>query len=58
MSTDDLVDEINRQLARLSREQEVDNSNKLALEFEPTVHLVTVLELCQRRKMGRLLVYQ
>lgn len=39
MSTADLVDEINRQLARLSQEQ-VDNSNKLALEFEPTVHLV------------------
>ena len=40
MSTADLVDEINRQLARLSQEQ-VDNSSKLALEFEPTVHLVT-----------------
>ena len=40
MSTDDLVNEINRQLARLSQEQ-VDNSSKLALEFEPTVHLVT-----------------
>ncbi len=40
MSTADLVDEINRQLARLSQEQ-VNNSNKLALEFEPTVHLVT-----------------
>ena len=40
MSTDDLVNEINRQLARLSHEQ-VDNSSKLALEFEPTVHLVT-----------------
>lgn len=40
MSTDDLVNEINQQLARLSQEQ-VDNSNKLALEFEPTVHLVT-----------------
>ena len=40
MSTADLVNEINRQLARLSQEQ-VDNSSKLALEFEPTVHLVT-----------------
>ena len=40
MSTADLVDEINRQLARLSQEQ-VNNSSKLALEFEPTVHLVT-----------------
>lgn len=40
MSTADLVNEINRQLARLSQEQ-VNNSNKLALEFEPTVHLVT-----------------
>ena len=40
MSTADLIDEINRQLARLSQEQ-VDNSSKLALEFEPTVHLVT-----------------
>ena len=40
MSTADLVEEINRQLARLSQEQ-VDNSSKLALEFEPTVHLVT-----------------
>ena len=40
MSTADLVDEINRQLARPSQEQ-VDNSSKLALEFEPTVHLVT-----------------
>ena len=40
MSTADLVDEINRQLARLSQEQ-VDNSSKLALEFEPTVNLVT-----------------
>ena len=40
LSTADLVDEINRQLARLSQEQ-VDNSSKLALEFEPTVHLVT-----------------
>ena len=40
MSTDDLVNEINRQLARLSQEQ-VDNSSKLALEFEPTVRLVT-----------------
>ena len=40
MSTADLVNEINRQLAHLSQEQ-VDNSSKLALEFEPTVHLVT-----------------
>ena len=40
MSTADLVNEINRQLARLSQEQ-VDNSSKLALEFELTVHLVT-----------------
>ena len=40
MSTADLVNEINRQLARLSQEQ-VDNSSKSALEFEPTVHLVT-----------------
>lgn len=40
MSTDDLVNEINRQLARLGQEQ-VNNSSKLALEFEPTVHLVT-----------------
>ena len=40
MSTADLVDEINRQLARPGQEQ-VDNSSKLALEFEPTVHLVT-----------------
>ena len=40
MSTADLVNEINRQLVRLSQEQ-VDNSSKLALEFEPTVHLVT-----------------
>ena len=40
MSTDDLVNEINRQLARPGQEQ-VDNSSKLALEFEPTVHLVT-----------------
>lgn len=40
MSTDDLVNEINRQLARPSQEQ-VDNSSKSALEFEPTVHLVT-----------------
>lgn len=40
MSTADLVDEINRQLARLSQEQ-VNNSSKLTLEFEPTVYLVT-----------------
>ena len=40
MSTADLVNEINRQLARPGQEQ-VDNSSKLALEFEPTVHLVT-----------------
>ena len=40
MSTADLVDEINRQLARPGQEQ-VDNSSKLALEFKPTVHLVT-----------------
>lgn len=40
MSTADLVDEINQQLVRLSQEQ-VDNSSKLALEFEPMVHLVT-----------------
>lgn len=40
MSTADLVNEINRQLARSGQEQ-VDNSSKLALEFEPTVHLVT-----------------
>ena len=40
MSTADLVNEINRQLARLSQEQ-VDNSSKSALEFEPTVYLVT-----------------
>lgn len=40
MSTADLLNEINRQLARLGQEQ-VDNSSKLALEFEPTVHLVT-----------------
>jgi len=40
MSTADLLNKINRQLARLSQEQ-VDNSSKLALEFEPTVHLVT-----------------
>jgi hypothetical protein len=40
MSTADLMNEINRQLACLSQEQ-VDNSSKLALEFEPTVHLVT-----------------
>ena len=40
MSAADLVNEINRQLARLGQEQ-VDNSSKLALEFEPTVYLVT-----------------
>ena len=39
-SVDELTTKINQQLARLSQEQ-VDNSSKLALEFEPTVHLVT-----------------
>ena len=39
-SVDELTTKINQQLARLSQEQ-VNNSNKLALEFEPTVHLVT-----------------
>ncbi len=39
-SVDELTTKINQQLARLGQEQ-VDNSSKLALEFEPTVHLVT-----------------
>jgi len=39
-SVDELTTKINQQLARLSQKQ-VDNSNKLVLEFEPTVHLVT-----------------
>ena len=39
-SVDELTTKINQQLARLSQEQ-VDYSSKSALEFEPTVHLVT-----------------
>lgn len=39
-SVDELTTKINQQLARPSQEQ-VDDSSKLALEFEPTVHLVT-----------------
>ena len=39
-SVDELTTKINQQLARLGQEQ-VDNSSKLTLEFEPTVHLVT-----------------
>lgn len=39
-SVDELTTKINQQLARLSQEQ-VDYSSKSALEFEPTVNLVT-----------------
>ena len=39
-SVDELTTKINQQLARLSQEQ-VDYSSKSALEFEPTVYLVT-----------------